>query len=199
MARSSLARLRKVCLALPEAVEVEAWGAPTFRIGKIFAMYAEAGNHHGAGREGVWVKSKHFTQDLLVRGQPARYFVPPYVGPQGWTGVYLDGDTDWDALTELLRDAYRSTAPRRLAALVPDYDVAPVKQTPTVVKAATRSKRGGTASGNARATPRTSPGSTTARAASKKVAAGKKRPATTTSRKRPASKKPTGKLGKRRA
>jgi hypothetical protein len=120
--RANLGRIRKICLSLPEAKEVEAWGAPTFRIGKIFAMYAEADNHHGDGREGIWVKSDHFTQDLLVRGQPTRYFKPPYVGPQGWTGVYLDTNTDWIALTVLLRDAYRVTAPKKLAALVPDDD-----------------------------------------------------------------------------
>ena len=34
-----LADLRDLCLALPEATEVEAWGRPTFRAGKIFAMY----------------------------------------------------------------------------------------------------------------------------------------------------------------
>ena len=124
MARSHLARVRKICLSLPEAIEVEAWGAPTFRIGKIFVMYAAAGNEHHDGREGIWVKTNSFTQDLLVRGQPARYFSPPYVGPSGWTGAYLDDGTDWIAVTELIRDAYRATAPRRLAALVPDDDAA---------------------------------------------------------------------------
>src|ERR1051325_9504730 len=122
MPRSSLARLRKICLSLPQAREVESWGAPTFRIGKIFAMYAAAGNSHG-GREGVWIKSNHFTQDLLVRGMPARYFVPPYVGPVGWTGVYLDRRTDWEALADLLRDAYRMAAPKKLAAALSDDDL----------------------------------------------------------------------------
>jgi hypothetical protein len=122
MPRAHLARVRKICLSLPEATEVEAWGAPTFRVGKIFAMYAQPDNHHGDGREGIWVKSPHFTQDLLCRGQPTRYFKPPYVGPQGWTGVYLDSDTDWIALTVLLRDAWRSTASKKVAALLPDDD-----------------------------------------------------------------------------
>ena len=51
-----LTRLRKLALALPEAHEVEAWGAPTFRVkNKLFAMYAAPNNHHGEGREGVEV------------------------------------------------------------------------------------------------------------------------------------------------
>ena len=141
MPRSNLPRIRKICLSLPEATEQEAWGEPTFRVGKIFAMYASPGNHHGAGREGIWMKTNHFTQDLLVRGQPARYFSPPYVGPQGWTGVYLDENTDWIALTDLLKDSYRATAPKRLAALVPDEEAASVPNTalrrkPTVKPAA---------------------------------------------------------------
>jgi predicted DNA-binding protein (MmcQ/YjbR family) len=104
---------------LPEVTEVEAWGEPTFRVGKMFAMYAGKG-HHGAGRESVWLKSKHFSQDLLVHGMPERYFVPPYVGTGGWIGVYLDSETDWVALEELVRDAYLLTAKRSQAKQLKD-------------------------------------------------------------------------------
>lgn len=115
MPRNPLPRLRKLCLALPEAHEVEAWGEPTFRVrNKIFAMYASAGTHHGNGRPGVWCKATHVDQDLLVRADPDRYFVPPYVGPSGWVGVWLDGELDWGPLGELLRDGYRLVAPKRL-------------------------------------------------------------------------------------
>ena len=116
-APSPLARLRKVCLALPEAHEVEAWGEPTFRVkNKLFAMHASADTHHGDGREGVWIKSAHVTQDMLVRADPKRYFVPPYVGKSGWVGAYIDRAVDWEIVGDLLRDAYRLTAPKKLAA-----------------------------------------------------------------------------------
>ena len=116
-ARTPLARLRKLCLAFPEAHEVEAWSEPTFRVkNKLFAMHASADTHHGAGRPGVWIKSAHVTQDMLVRAQPARYFVPPYVGKSGWVGAHLDGKPDWDVIADLLRDAYLLTAPKKLAA-----------------------------------------------------------------------------------
>src|ERR1700709_570211 len=119
MPPSPLSRLRKLCLGLPEAHEVEAWGEPTFRVkGKIFAMYAAANNHHGAGRPGVWCKSRAVTQDALVRADPDRFFVPPYVGPKGWVGVYLDRRPRWDILEDLIRDAWRATAPKRVAALL---------------------------------------------------------------------------------
>lgn len=115
--RTPLARLRKVCLAFPESHEVEAWGEPTFRVkNKLFAMFAAPNNHHGGGRPGVWIKSAHVTQDMLVRAEPARYFVPPYVGKSGWVGAYLDKSPDWEILGDLLRDAYLQTAPKRVRA-----------------------------------------------------------------------------------
>jgi hypothetical protein len=112
-----LARLRKLCLALPEAHEVEAWGEPTFRVrNKLFAMYAAANNHHGGGRPAVWCKAAPGNQELMVHAAPERFFVPPYVGPSGWVGVWLDRGPDWGELEGLLRDSYRLVAPKRLAA-----------------------------------------------------------------------------------
>lgn len=115
----NLTRLRKLCLALPEAHEVEAWGEPTFRVrNKLFAMYASSGNHHGAGRAAVWCKASRTNQAMMVEAEPERFFVPPYVGPSGWVGVWLDGVVVWDDLGDLLRDAYLLVAPKRLGALV---------------------------------------------------------------------------------
>ena len=117
MPPSPLARLRRLCLALPEAHEVEAWGEPTFRVkNKLFAMYAAAGNHHGAGRPAVWCKAAPGNQELMVRAAPKRFFVPPYVGPSGWVGIWLDRGADWEELAELLRDSWRLTAPTRVLA-----------------------------------------------------------------------------------
>lgn len=113
----ALARLRRLCLALPEAHEVEAWGEPTFRVrNKLFAMYADASNHHGDGRPAVWCKAAPGNQRVMMQAAPDRFFVPPYVGPSGWIGIWLDGAADWTELAELLRDAYRLRAPKRLAA-----------------------------------------------------------------------------------
>jgi hypothetical protein len=112
-------RLRKLCLALPEAHEVEAWGEPTFRVrNKLFAMYASADTHHGNGRPAVWIKAAPENQAFMVQTAPDRFFVPPYVGPSGWVGVRLDGKVDWAEVADLLRDAYRLSAPKRLRALL---------------------------------------------------------------------------------
>ncbi len=117
MPPSPLARLRKICLALPEAHEVEAWGEPTFRVrNKLFAMYAQADNHHGAGRPAVWCKAARGNQAVMVQDRPDRFFVPPYVGVSGWIGIHLDQGADWAEVSELMRDAYRLVASKRLVA-----------------------------------------------------------------------------------
>jgi len=53
-------------------------------------------------------------QARAVKSAPGRFFVPPYVGPSGWVGVYLDATTDWTELRDILRDAYKLVAPTRL-------------------------------------------------------------------------------------
>jgi len=120
-AKTPLERLRAICLEFPEAHEVEAWGTATFRVkNKIFAMYSEQGSHHANGRHGVWIMSVSVEQDLVLRARPDRYFKPPYVGPSGWIGAWLDKNPPWAEIAELLRDAYRRRAPKKLAALLGD-------------------------------------------------------------------------------
>ena len=46
-----LSKVRELCLAFPEAKEVEAWGHPTFRAGKkLFAAFGEACRAHARSR-----------------------------------------------------------------------------------------------------------------------------------------------------
>lgn len=108
------ARLRAICLALPEATEKEAWGDPTFRVrDRIFAM-AKAGD----GRPSLWCKAPAGSQEILVGADPARFFVPPYVGHKGWIGMRLDDGPDWDEVAFLVGRSFRMIAPKRLAAAV---------------------------------------------------------------------------------
>ncbi len=109
MTRKPLDRLRRLCLALPDAWEKVSHGEPTFWVGKkMFASFANRANHHGAGRDAVWCKATLATQDLLIARSPERYFKPPYVGPSGWIGMYLDGATDWADVAERLSPCART-------------------------------------------------------------------------------------------
>lgn len=109
-----LDRLRAICLPLPEAVEGGGVGDPTFRVrDKIFAM-----QHRVAGRPSLWCKAPPGLQGALVGSDPDTFFVPPYVGHHGWVGLWLDVDLDWGDVASLVKDSYRMTAPKRLAALL---------------------------------------------------------------------------------
>ena len=109
-----LDRLRAICLDLPGATEQETWGDPTFRVrDKIFAM-----PKRGDGRLSLWCKAPPGMQEILVAADPDRYFVPPYVGHNGWIGTRLDVDVDWDELADHVTASYRMTAPKRLLALL---------------------------------------------------------------------------------
>ena len=105
--------VRKLALALPEAIEEETWGTPTFRVRKkIFAMLAE-------GQRDAWLKSTHDEQRALTQSDPDTLFVPPYVGSSGWVGVRFR-TVDRDEMRELLTEAWRLTAPKRLVASFDD-------------------------------------------------------------------------------
>lgn len=92
---AAIKRLREVCLALPDAFEKEAWGECTFRVtgGSMFAMTDN--NHHNSGHVAVWVKVPPMVQEILVKSDSKRFFVPPYMGPKGWIGVRLDHKVNW--------------------------------------------------------------------------------------------------------
>ena len=110
-----LARVRRICLALPEAREKIAWGAPTFRVrDRLFVMFAD--DHHGDGRIAIWCKAPGGAQETLVEADPDRFFVPPYVGKQGWLGIRLDRGLDWGVVAGLVRDGYLEAAPKKLRA-----------------------------------------------------------------------------------
>ena len=117
-ARSHVARVRAICLALPEAEERPFGGhtAPAFRIrDKLFVMTSEDG-----ASTTMTLKAPRGAQQILVASDPERFFVPKYVGSKGWVGVRLDlrAAPDWDELAEMIAESYCLTAPKRLAAVV---------------------------------------------------------------------------------
>ena len=128
--KNPLARLRSICLGLPQSTEVEAWGAPTFRVGKLFAMYASPSSHHSGGRPAVWIYSVSVEQDLVIRSRPDKYFKPAYVGAYGWIGAWLDKSPPWNEIEELLRDAWRRRAPKKVIPLL-DGDAPSVTKAPS--------------------------------------------------------------------
>ena len=73
-------------------------------------------DHHDDGRLALCVKAPPGEQQaLLGRGG---FFVPAYLGSRGWVGVDLApaAGADWDEVATLVEQAWRMSAPKRLAA-----------------------------------------------------------------------------------
>lgn len=115
MTNDPVASLRRICLALPEATERLSHGEPAWFVrGKqLFVTYSD---FHHDDRVAFWCVAPPGAQEALTAADPEHYFVPPYVGGRGWLGVYVDVPVDWDEIEELVEDAYRMVAPKRLLA-----------------------------------------------------------------------------------
>jgi hypothetical protein len=105
-----LAELRRVCLALPESVEVEAWGRPTFRAGtKLFAVFDGDDQHSYA----VVFKPEPPERPALLEDK--RFYLPPYFGPSGWVALdFTAAPVDWVEVAELMESSYRQVALKRM-------------------------------------------------------------------------------------
>jgi hypothetical protein len=109
-----LARVRKICLAFPEATERPSHGESAFFFRDKRSFANTDTYHHGSEHFSLWIAAPLGAQDTLVRSDPEHYFVPPYVGYRGWVGATLDNGPDWDALQRIIADAYTLVAsPRR--------------------------------------------------------------------------------------
>jgi hypothetical protein len=107
-----LPRLQKICFALPDAIERETWGNPTFRVReKIFTMFRPDND-----TPALWCKAPRGVQTILIEAAPERFFRPPYVGHKGWIGVRLNGAVDWAEVAALVQRSYQMTAPKKLLA-----------------------------------------------------------------------------------
>ena len=112
-----LARLMKICLALPEAIQEPAGRHATFLVRKhVFAYYLN--DHHGDGIVSVCCKVLPGDNEALIAAHPARFYMPAYIGPRGWVALRLDvGGLDWNEVAELVVGSYKLIAPKRLALL----------------------------------------------------------------------------------
>ncbi len=109
-----LRQLSKICLSLPEAARRDLHEHADFRVrGKVFAYFLN--NHHGDGIISLCCKSALGENVDRASREPARFYLPPYIGPRGWFGLRLDGEAvDWSEVRNLLELSYGLVAPKRL-------------------------------------------------------------------------------------
>jgi predicted DNA-binding protein (MmcQ/YjbR family) len=91
--------VRRVCLALPEAVEAK---------GKMFAIY----DHHSDTAYALTFKAD--PADRLALLEDKRFFEPWYWGARGWLALDLVAtEPDWVEVAELVETSYRQVALKR--------------------------------------------------------------------------------------
>lgn len=120
-----LARLRQICLALPDAAEKISHGRPTWYTTKVFASYG--GKVRGDHADPLLDRALLFLpdpEDAAALEQDPRFHEPAYVGARGWRALPLDapgpdgGGFDWTEVAELVESSYRQLAGvRRVARL----------------------------------------------------------------------------------
>ena len=106
--------VRDICLGLPETSERPSHGAPTFFIRGKRSFATVWDNHHGDGRFALICAAPDGMQAALVEADPERFYIPPYFGHRGWTGVRLDRGFERDEIAGILEDAYAEVAPPKL-------------------------------------------------------------------------------------
>jgi hypothetical protein len=100
--------VRRLALALPESAEGTSYGTPAFRVrGKLLARLRAEGI--------LVVKVGNDAQEALIQMQPETYFITPHYAGSAAVLVRLEAITE-DELRDLLIEAWRLSAPKRLAA-----------------------------------------------------------------------------------
>jgi hypothetical protein len=100
--------VRRVALSLPGTTEKPSYGTPGFRVkDKLFARIREEGDVLV-----VWVEDEG-EKEALLASAPGTFFTTPHYDGYPMVLVRFDA-VDLAELTELLTDAWRIRAPRRL-------------------------------------------------------------------------------------
>lgn len=106
--RLILKKLRKACLALPDAEETISFGHPTFRVrgGRIFAVMEEY-----KGELGICVNVGKLLQGIFL--EDFRFFRTPYIGKHGWVTLRVyAAPLNWKEVAELVKGSYLLVAPK---------------------------------------------------------------------------------------
>jgi hypothetical protein len=114
IARAALERLTAICLALPETSRNRDGRHASYRVGKrVFAYFLD--NHHGDGNIAACVKGDKREHARAIAADPARFFLPAYIGARGYLGIKLDAKkVDWRGVETRAADAYAIAAPKKL-------------------------------------------------------------------------------------
>ena len=103
----TLAKLRALCLSLPETNETASYGHPNFKAGrKTFVAFERV-----KGRASIAFRLEPDEVERLLKRSP--FFATPY-GRGLWASLWADDRLDWDTVEDLVRRSYRVVALKRM-------------------------------------------------------------------------------------
>jgi predicted DNA-binding protein (MmcQ/YjbR family) len=102
----AFAKLRTICLALPNTRETLTWGSPHFRVGdKIFCGIGDE-----KGRLAIGFKLEMDHADAVI--QDPRFWRAPFVGRYGWVSMGVTPKMNWKQVKTFVEESYRLIAPK---------------------------------------------------------------------------------------
>ncbi len=126
MSESELNRVREIALALPEVNERYSHGAPSFFLrDKRPICYFHDSDFASDGRVSIWCPATSDSQAELIAINPEVFFAPTPSSSgvfKDWIAAFLDDldktNVDWDDIGDVIKDAYRQVAPKKLSAQI---------------------------------------------------------------------------------
>jgi hypothetical protein len=101
--------VRRLALALPGVEEGTSYGTSAFKVnGKLLARFHQDG-------ESLVVKVEYAAREVLMGANPKTFYITDHYRCWPWMLVRI-ANVDPDELRQLLEEAWRSSAPKRLVA-----------------------------------------------------------------------------------
>ncbi|WBQ04057.1 MmcQ/YjbR family DNA-binding protein [Kribbella sp. CA-293567] len=102
--------VRRIALSLPQAVEKERWGHPTFDVaGRMFLTLPD-------DQTSFAVRCPRLERAELIAAEPDKFWVPKHEALSSWVRARLTALEDAGELHDIVLDSWRQVAPETLAA-----------------------------------------------------------------------------------
>ncbi|WP_199620774.1 MmcQ/YjbR family DNA-binding protein [Paenibacillus alkalitolerans] len=105
-----LDKVREICGSFYGAEEKpDELGHITFKVkDKSFVRIGEM--------DGVYIlsiKTSPLTQEILINQENSKFVKTAYIGQHGWVSIRSNDIVNWEELSELIKEAYYRTAPKK--------------------------------------------------------------------------------------
>jgi hypothetical protein len=100
--------VRRTALSLPQVVEKERWGHPTFDVaGRMFLTIPD-------DQTSFAVRCPRLERTELIAAEPEKFWVPPHEAQSSWVRARLSALEDAAELHDIVTDSWHQAAPEDL-------------------------------------------------------------------------------------